>query len=151
MQFKEKLGVLVAMSMGILAGIVAFIKCSKIPETASSDMFDTAQLMIWDDAEVSVTIIAASIPALRLLIREANLSARQYYGGGTHGTNHSQSRKATSRRATVVESARTGDDHSDKSILDAPGAGEIYYRTDVTVEHSNKSRYDGFELAERAV
>ena len=36
-------------------------------------------LFIWGNAEVDVTIIAASIPVLRVFAREIRTSARRYY------------------------------------------------------------------------
>ncbi|KEZ45658.1 hypothetical protein SAPIO_CDS2026 [Scedosporium apiospermum] len=69
LEIKEKMGCVIAMSMGIFAGAAAFIKCSKFPSIDPENMGDTMQLAIWSVVEPAVTIIAASIPALRLLVR----------------------------------------------------------------------------------
>lgn len=37
LNFKEKIGVGIAMSMGMLAGIVAFVKCSALPAVNGDD------------------------------------------------------------------------------------------------------------------
>ncbi|KAK0702234.1 hypothetical protein B0H67DRAFT_558540 [Lasiosphaeris hirsuta] len=60
MRFKEKLGAGIAMSLGT------------VPD-------DEAILNIWDLAEVSITIIAASIPTLRVLFRDMSSSAGDKY------------------------------------------------------------------------
>jgi hypothetical protein len=97
MEPKEKAGVLVAMSMGLCAGAAAFSKCSQIPQISLFDqtctpfqnikyqvpkklpmllMFfffgaDTgASLVILGAAEPAITIVAASIPALRVLLTD---------------------------------------------------------------------------------
>ncbi|KEZ40592.1 hypothetical protein SAPIO_CDS8506 [Scedosporium apiospermum] len=67
---KEKIGVLVAMSMGVFAGATSFIKVSRVPTINSPDPIDSVQLVIFGIAESATTIIAASIPVLRALIHE---------------------------------------------------------------------------------
>lgn len=68
MTLKEKLGVMIAMSMGVFAGIISFLKIPSIFGIGKADIIDTVPLVIWGAAESSVTIIAASIPVLRLLL-----------------------------------------------------------------------------------
>ncbi|KJR87294.1 uncharacterized protein SPSK_01738 [Sporothrix schenckii 1099-18] len=69
MQRREKMGVLIAMSMGVFAGLSAAIKTTKIATLESPDIIDSVQLAAWGMAEVDVTIMAASIPILRALFR----------------------------------------------------------------------------------
>ncbi|KAG7118008.1 hypothetical protein HYQ44_020232 [Verticillium longisporum] len=66
---REKLGVLIAMSMGVFAGIVSFVKISTLHAIGDSDMIETVDLVIWGAAESAVTIIAASIPVLRAMFQ----------------------------------------------------------------------------------
>ncbi|KAI1084326.1 hypothetical protein F5B20DRAFT_524503 [Whalleya microplaca] len=72
MQTSEKIGISVAMSMGVFAGVTAIVKCTKLrvlmSDNLTNDLFD---LSIWSVAEIATTIMAASIPVLRALIREA--------------------------------------------------------------------------------
>ncbi|KAK1597124.1 uncharacterized protein LY79DRAFT_508100 [Colletotrichum navitas] len=75
---REKLGVLVAMSMGVFAGAVSFIKIRALAAIASFDIIDTVELVIWGAAESAVTIIAASIPILRALFRDTNPSPARF-------------------------------------------------------------------------
>ncbi|SPO07115.1 uncharacterized protein DNG_09809 [Cephalotrichum gorgonifer] len=67
---REKIGVLVAMSMGAFAGAISFVKVSKVPDLRGTQPVDSVQLVIFGIAEGASTIIAASIPVLRALIRE---------------------------------------------------------------------------------
>ncbi|OHX00960.1 integral membrane protein [Colletotrichum incanum] len=67
---REKLGVLFAMSMGVFAGAISFIKIRTIAAIGAFDIIDTVELVIWGAAESAVTIIAATIPILRALFRD---------------------------------------------------------------------------------
>ncbi|KAI0131488.1 hypothetical protein F4814DRAFT_437939 [Daldinia grandis] len=69
----EKVGVSIAMSMGLCAGITSIVKCTKFSVLRSDDFGDNVfELAIWSVAEIATTIIAASIPVLRCaLMREA--------------------------------------------------------------------------------
>ncbi|KAK2046282.1 hypothetical protein LZ31DRAFT_583493 [Colletotrichum somersetense] len=75
---REKLGVLVAMSMGVFAGAVSFIKIRTLAAIESFDIIDTVELVIWGAAESTVTIIAASIPILRALFRDTKASPARF-------------------------------------------------------------------------
>ncbi|KAF2191841.1 hypothetical protein K469DRAFT_804852, partial [Zopfia rhizophila CBS 207.26] len=131
MNTKEKLGVIVAMSLGFLAGVTAAIKTSFLPSTQewTDSTYALADLLIWALAESAVTIIAASIPFLRVLIK--NTSAYQNTNpysvsfrlestklDSTNKNISSQSRKPGLRQS-ITGWAGTGrpDDLSDKSIL----------------------------------
>ncbi|KAH6634509.1 hypothetical protein B0J18DRAFT_22224 [Chaetomium sp. MPI-SDFR-AT-0129] len=76
-QRKEKIGAGLAMGMGVVAGIMAVIKTTKIPAVLSTDFADTVPLWCWGNAEISSSIIAASIPMLRVLVRDATSSSRR--------------------------------------------------------------------------
>ncbi|KAK0752652.1 hypothetical protein B0T18DRAFT_305977, partial [Schizothecium vesticola] len=77
---KEKLGVAVAMSLGVIAGATATMKCLAIQTIAQGDFtYYGASLVIWGNAEVATTIMAASIPVLRVLFIQIKTSAERYY------------------------------------------------------------------------
>lgn len=89
---------------------------------------DGVSLWIWGNAEVCSSITAASIPMLRVLVRDAK-SSRQYASSyhdketGLTG-NHSRFVTITSRPApetSDVELHKLGDDRSDRSILGTDG------------------------------
>ncbi|KAI2635645.1 hypothetical protein GGS26DRAFT_550039 [Hypomontagnella submonticulosa] len=72
----EKLGVAVAMSMGIFAGSTAIVKCYYLHNLYRVDFFyEGGNLAIWGAAEVSTTIMASSIPVLRVLVRDVATAA----------------------------------------------------------------------------
>ncbi|KAF2658914.1 hypothetical protein K491DRAFT_582023, partial [Lophiostoma macrostomum CBS 122681] len=76
MSGKEKAGVIVAMSLGFLAGITAAVKTAFLPGAGdfTDPNFDFTDLLIWSLAETAVTIIAASIPFFRVLLRRVRSS-----------------------------------------------------------------------------
>ncbi|EEY21661.1 conserved hypothetical protein [Verticillium alfalfae VaMs.102] len=113
---REKLGVLIAMSMGVFAGIVSFVKISTLHAIGDSDMIETVDLVIWGAAESAVTIIAASIPVLRAmfqgakavdeprmgtrekaLLRRLNLFSSPSTGGGTNAGTQTKADKGVAR------------------------------------------------------
>ncbi|KAK0612021.1 hypothetical protein B0T14DRAFT_439154 [Immersiella caudata] len=106
MNKKEKFGVLVAMSMGIFAGITSIIKLTQLPAISNANFTDSpAQLVILGVAESAITIIAASIPILRALLRDGRPPAgpADFYHSfdlytGTENT------RGTGRSSTVITS-----------------------------------------------
>nr|ALM31983.1 decarboxylase_GME6026 [Daldinia eschscholzii IFB-TL01] len=74
----EKIGISVAMSMGLCAGITSIVKCTKFSVLRNDDFGDSVfELAIWSVAEIATTIMAASIPVLRCaLMHEAAGSIR---------------------------------------------------------------------------
>jgi len=52
------------------AGITGLIKVIQIPRSFSSDPYDGVELVMWGAAEISITIMAASVPILRALLGE---------------------------------------------------------------------------------
>ncbi|OTB05616.1 hypothetical protein M426DRAFT_10365 [Hypoxylon sp. CI-4A] len=79
MKTKEKIGTAVAMSMGICAGATAIVKCYYLQKPHGMDFFyEGGYLVIWGSAEVSTTIMAASIPVLRVFVRDIKESMACY-------------------------------------------------------------------------
>lgn len=76
---KEKIGILIAMSMGVFAGGCAVAKCVKLPALGAGDSFNEVELFIWDITESCVCVIAACIPTLRALLKEVKQSSSQRY------------------------------------------------------------------------
>ncbi|KAK4457264.1 hypothetical protein QBC42DRAFT_318778 [Cladorrhinum samala] len=87
MKRKEKAGVAIAMSLGVFAGATALVKTTVIPSLASPDFsYVAAPLIHWSTAESAVTIIAASIPILRILFRDLQSLTRRNMLGSEHNT-----------------------------------------------------------------
>ncbi|RYP78188.1 hypothetical protein DL771_000665 [Monosporascus sp. 5C6A] len=75
MRRTEKIGVALAMSMGIFAGAAATVKVIQFRSVSGGDFtYEGTSLVIWGITEAAVTIAAASIPQLRVLVREVNSS-----------------------------------------------------------------------------
>ncbi|KAF6814460.1 hypothetical protein CSOJ01_04011 [Colletotrichum sojae] len=166
MKTQEKIGVGIAMSMGLFAGATAIVKCTTIPTLLSGDFtYDGSDLVIWGTAESGVTIVAASIPVLRVLVRDVASSARKYYGGSS-GTRTNGSRFGVARSNTVTVTTTTAnnshhgasrkgstrrkdklaDDRSDRSILGGEEElefGKIVKTHEVVVQYDRRSDYDG--------
>ncbi|KAI1475589.1 hypothetical protein F4774DRAFT_421468 [Daldinia eschscholtzii] len=66
MSLKEKVGIAVAMSMGVFAGATAIVKSASLPVVNDDDFnYLGIELVTRSVAEIATTIIAASIPVLR--------------------------------------------------------------------------------------
>ncbi|KAK7961708.1 uncharacterized protein PG986_002533 [Apiospora aurea] len=110
MNSKEKFGVAICMSLGLLAGATAFIRCSKIPLLAEPDFtFEDGHLAIWTITEITTTIIAASIPTMRIFYRDIRPKAygrrKSYVMSTFDGTFPSSVKHGLSRTATIITSA----------------------------------------------
>ncbi|KAK8050319.1 hypothetical protein PG994_012049, partial [Apiospora phragmitis] len=119
MRLAERIGVAVAMSCGLFAGATAFVKTSYIFNLGSKDpIYDTAPLVVWGHAEIAVTIVAASIPVLRVLAKD--ISCRSGPGGGrtAAAARRAPRRRRTSRAAPAAAAAATagGDSGSPRSF-----------------------------------
>ncbi|KAF2801191.1 putative integral membrane protein [Melanomma pulvis-pyrius CBS 109.77] len=151
MNMKEKLGVMIAMSFGFLAGIVAAVKTSYLPGVGNFDdmPFMIIELLIWSDAETAVTILAASIPFFRVLIRNATTR-----GGATDQYRQSyrlesgDNMKKSARRSKhlgIAGPAGRREEMSDSSslgeILPIQGQG-IVKRNEITVEYHEDKDLD---------
>ncbi|KAK3316523.1 hypothetical protein B0H66DRAFT_297192 [Apodospora peruviana] len=119
----EKIGVAVAMSIGIFAGAVSIVKAVeshgvvKVKGPAFSHRL--ANLSLWIHAEPNAAIVASSIPVLRILFRDVvnkygtpNGVSGQYIKSNQQSTFHGGV-ASSSAAVTAVK----GDDSSETSIL----------------------------------
>ena len=103
-------------------------------------------LNYWTNAEITVTIIAASIPVLRVLFHDVKKTmtgaSKTYYGpGGTLDSANKKSRLPTNRTTTVVTAGPTRSHSSeiDSDDLYKDGsAGRIVQTSDFGVEYSEQ-------------
>ncbi|KAJ5523409.1 hypothetical protein N7513_012953 [Penicillium frequentans] len=103
MKKREKIGIALAMSMGVFAAITSFIKTSKLVNVAMVQDFTyfCSSIAIWASAETGFTIFAASIPALRILIIRIRSSYQESEGNeGTYPLS-SKSGIETTQEVTV--------------------------------------------------
>ncbi|KAK1765938.1 hypothetical protein QBC33DRAFT_516355 [Phialemonium atrogriseum] len=54
----------------LLAGITSIVKITNIHTIESAGIFDGVAFVLWPSAESTITVVAASIPILRVLIRD---------------------------------------------------------------------------------
>ncbi|KAH6853077.1 hypothetical protein B0I37DRAFT_358508 [Chaetomium sp. MPI-CAGE-AT-0009] len=68
---RERVGVAIAMSLGAIAGVTGIVKSVLVVNMTSPDFtFDRVDLTIWTLTEPAASIMAISIPVLRLLYKE---------------------------------------------------------------------------------
>ncbi|KAI1646018.1 uncharacterized protein F4817DRAFT_341626 [Daldinia loculata] len=170
MRTRERFGVAIAMSCGVIAGITAVVRCIYLPLlTLGTFSTQGTTLVIWYVAESSATIVAASIPVLRALIKEMSSSMERYNHSTGNKSGLKSHTKGTPRGlhasnvvTTVISSRRDphdphGDASSDKSILDgahAPGKssearGGIVQTQEVRLSYHDRSDNDseqGYEM-----
>lgn len=110
---------------------------------------DGVILFIWGNAESCVTIIACSIPILRVFARDIKTTTMRYYtaAGGTNA--YGDDTKRTRNNTVVVTASRSRmgrekqDDWSDKSILDnQKSPGRIMQTSEVEVEYRTRKSDD---------
>ncbi|KAK6217004.1 hypothetical protein QIS74_07118 [Colletotrichum tabaci] len=79
MRRRERLGVAVAMSLGAIAGACGIVKAVLVVAMTSTDItYDRVDLTIWTLTEPAASIMAISIPVLRMLYRELKSTQRSY-------------------------------------------------------------------------
>ncbi|KAF5000537.1 hypothetical protein FGRMN_1704 [Fusarium graminum] len=87
MRRRERLGVAVAMSLGVIAGTTGIVKSVMVVSMKSPDLtYDRVDLTIWTLTEPAASIMAISIPVLRMLYRELKSSSRSYNKNKTNTT-----------------------------------------------------------------
>ncbi|KAK4223788.1 hypothetical protein QBC38DRAFT_486921 [Podospora fimiseda] len=85
MKKKEKIGVIVAMSMGVFVGIVSFVKSSMILTRGGPYFtYHGTALLTWAGIEIGVTVMACCIPVLRVLFRDLHDATKK--SGQTSGS-----------------------------------------------------------------
>lgn len=140
--------------------MVGLYKTSTIPFISRSADFTygTAVILIWLVAEVSATIIAASVPFYRPFFRRTKSSGAS--GGGPSGRNgtgpksdpsssyalsnrkrthdgHSMLDSDVDRWGVSVGDRDVNDSHSDKAILDNTPDSRIVRKTNISVHYTS--------------
>lgn len=117
---------------------------------------DGVDLFIWGNAESCVTIIAASIPILRVLVRDAKTSYRSYYVSEPNDNNNTAltGSRVRGQNSVVVTGGRRDsnhagnklDDGSEKSILGgSTSPGKIIRKNEVVVEYQDRRDGESME------
>jgi hypothetical protein len=128
------------------AAVACAIKTYYLPQvgTWTDFTYNTADTLIWALAEASITIVASSIPFLRLIVREVSSKS------GSQSRSRTRTRTSGNRLSLVeltsgrktkrgvgVEAQRKDDDGSEKSILAASlgQVGKIMQTSEVKIEY----------------
>ncbi|KAI1761235.1 hypothetical protein GGR53DRAFT_522519 [Hypoxylon sp. FL1150] len=155
MKVKEKIGVAVAMSMGVCAGGTAIVKCYYLQRPHGMDFFyEGGNLVIWGSAEVATTIMAASIPMLRVFVRDMREPVAFYrHSGSFRDALRSFKRKPRGESVQTADLGheptmiRSSDDQgSDKAALSWTGSGGITRTQEVHISFDNQIDIYGLRL-----
>ncbi|KAJ2896717.1 hypothetical protein MKZ38_005287 [Zalerion maritima] len=152
MKRKEKLGMGIAMSLGVFAAVTAAIKCMWLPVLKHNDFsYVLPNLQMWAGVESGVTIIAASIPMLRVYFRDLQprikTSLRQRRTVGTSGTERSSRGNMTtgaSGNMNTDKYVRMGSAGGSREAI-IPKQGVIVQTEEVDVDLEGISGGDTFE------
>ncbi|KAI1780283.1 hypothetical protein F4818DRAFT_1432 [Hypoxylon cercidicola] len=157
MRPREKIGIMITMSMGICAGITAIVKCTKFQVLKSTGFADDVfELSIWSVAEIATTIMAASIPMLRSLVREATAiggglgSPVLYIIDKSRGAaSRMRSRHASltaSRRSKMMERTSNTASEEKAALSQASAAsGQIVKMEEVHIHFTDRAGSDSIE------
>ncbi|KAF3012049.1 hypothetical protein E8E14_009115 [Neopestalotiopsis sp. 37M] len=149
MALKEKLGVAICMSLAVVAGVTSIVRCINVRLLYEEDFtFEAGILAMWTAAELSVTIIAASIPVLRILIR--NIVTHKSYsqsGGNGEFQNATHTAVVTSSKQRGLKSAGFSDADSIASLaLPRQHPRQIVKFETITVDYERRSVSQGDDI-----
>ncbi|KAI1089772.1 hypothetical protein F5B19DRAFT_495057 [Rostrohypoxylon terebratum] len=148
MKTKERVGIAIAMSMGMCAGATAIVKCYYLQKPHGEDFFyEGGNLVIWGSAEIATTIMAASIPVLRVLVRDIRESVAWARDTGSVrraikslGRGPRRTSGQTHFAGQQPHMLRSSNDHkSTKSNLSWTGSRGITRTQDVHVSFDNRN------------
>ncbi|KAH9884565.1 hypothetical protein F4778DRAFT_762659 [Xylariomycetidae sp. FL2044] len=153
MKLREKVGIIICMSLGVVAGVIGIYKSSTIPAVSRSTDFTygTALVLIWLAAEVTATIVACSIPFFRPLVRRMSKGGtKQSNSYGLSNISGSRGlRSGHNKLGSVVDvkSVPDSDNSSDKAILGPRST--IVRKTNITVAYSSEEEMGNGDSARR--
>lgn len=120
MKLKEKIGVAICMSLGFIAGGTSIMRCLKTPLISSTDLsYEAGQLSIWTVAEISTTIMAASIPVLRILVRRV-VAHRMHKTNPSTGYYNKSAPNGTFKNGTRITVITSGHSHTSSKASGNP-------------------------------
>ncbi|KAK7992568.1 hypothetical protein PG988_001362 [Apiospora saccharicola] len=131
MKFKEKIGVGVAMSLGVFAAATGIVKTIKLENLRNEDFsYNGGDLQIWSIVEISMTLIAASIPVLRPFLRDAISSAGRYISADASDVRTDPYGRSRSRRKS--QGTTSTNTHTNPPLLRDPSVrrpSRSYYQS----------------------
>ncbi|KAK6836267.1 hypothetical protein PG987_006762 [Apiospora arundinis] len=128
MRMREKIGTAVAMSLGLLAGVFAILQIKGTVALSGTNYtaYKLAKLAIVTSAEPTMTIVAASIPVLRILLRDLYHKPTLVEVSSSKGTSKAELRRTSTK--------------IDPSGLVADPSRGIVQKTEVEIEYSPPGR-----------
>ncbi|KAK0391605.1 hypothetical protein NLU13_1105 [Sarocladium strictum] len=112
MRRRERVGVAIAMSLGAIAGITGIVKAVLVVNMTSPDItYDRVDLTIWTLTEPAASIMAISIPVLRMLYQELKSSHNRskYNNSNPYGAQGRSANAASeARRSTRYPHGKYG-------------------------------------------
>ncbi|KAM0281667.1 hypothetical protein ACHAQH_003398 [Verticillium albo-atrum] len=160
MRRRERLGVAVAMSLGAIAGITGIVKAVLVVSMTSTDFtYARVDLTIWTLTEPAASIMAVSIPVLRMLYHElkssharSNNNRSNPYAGQTGAGAASTDAKRSTRpphskygQNSVVIMSNIAWEDSQEALRDSeasarsPNLSGVLKTEEVRVEHERLS------------
>ncbi|GAB7327540.1 hypothetical protein MBLNU13_g11404t1 [Cladosporium sp. NU13] len=107
MKRREKVGVAVAMSLGAVAGATGIVKSVMVVHMTDPDItYSRVDLTIWTLSEPAVSIMAISIPVLRMLYREIKSSSQRSGGNGRSRLASNDPRNTTNTTTTDTRKSK---------------------------------------------
>ncbi|KAI4622512.1 uncharacterized protein J4E87_006454 [Alternaria ethzedia] len=108
MRTAEKIGVGVAMSLGILAGVTSILRARYVEQLQTQDLsYQAYNSVIWSTADTAMTVVATSIPVLRVFFKQAVNTAISHYHNSTNRSNKSKSTGTGSTPSNPSNNAST--------------------------------------------
>ncbi|KAK3377400.1 hypothetical protein B0T24DRAFT_701862 [Lasiosphaeria ovina] len=142
METKEKVGVAVAISMGVFSAGAAVAKTVQLRYLSRGDFtYYESEVVIWGTVETAVAIMAASVPFLRVLVVEAQSAyARRDGVSGGSGRTRTRGAEHTDNAAGASEVVLT----SDKSPYDVESS-QITLRSGeaMLADEGREGQHDG--------
>ncbi|KAI1506381.1 hypothetical protein F5X99DRAFT_364011 [Biscogniauxia marginata] len=145
MKKHEKIGAAVAMSFGFLAGIIGIVKVQQITTINGGEdiPYRFSLLMIWGQAEPSATVVAASIPVLRVLLRDVHRSrygASDHQGSSYYNKSDNSSVFSPNHRSYRVATG-TKHDSTDEILLEYPKpASAIMCTKEIDIAYGHRAQ-----------
>ncbi|ENI00973.1 hypothetical protein COCC4DRAFT_65104 [Bipolaris maydis ATCC 48331] len=150
MRTAEKIGVCVAMSLGILAGVTSIIRSTYIEKLTVQDVsYESYKSIIWAVAECSMAIVATSIPVLRVVFKHALNSAIEGYTSSSRSKSRSKSRSYPSYAVSLKNQMSTR--QSSKKTPEITVSGECGESLEEVFRHGSNGSQNYLELGDLAV
>ncbi|KAK8068778.1 hypothetical protein PG994_005394 [Apiospora phragmitis] len=146
------IGILMSGIMVLTAGASSFIKASTLINLSSTDpTYDIASVIVYGTAEIAVTLIAACIPVLRVLIRDVSRTSTIRYDNTLRsygGSNNSNNTHSSARRTMITNTGSGSAVRSVKSRLSSQTKVplEVMLENTIVTEFSDARRNSNWVL-----